>query len=186
MVYGQTSSAYPSLVHILTSLRSWILSGRRKLCLIFCVTYTLACACINIPSIPVLFFGRLLGGISTSILFSAFETWLISSATTAGLPSADLSTIMGRATLLNGFVATAAGVISNHLVGATNNLASPFIASGLVLLIGWVVIRVTWSENYGAGGGLEDHDFLQVKRLGHAWRIVRKGESSWLSAYSLN
>ncbi|KAJ3570817.1 hypothetical protein NP233_g4157 [Leucocoprinus birnbaumii] len=146
--------------------------GRRKLCLAFCITYTLACILILIPSLPILLAGRLLGGVSTSILFSAFESWLISSASSMGLPSGDLSTIMGRATLVNGFVATAAGVFSNKLVGATENFASPFIASGLLLVLGFFVISASWTENYGSGGGSATSDLWQVKRMGQAWRMT--------------
>ncbi|PPQ75158.1 hypothetical protein CVT24_007486 [Panaeolus cyanescens] len=148
--------------------------GRRKLCLAFCVTYTLACLCIMVPFLPILLLGRVMGGVSTSILFSAFESWLISASSAAALPSADLSTIMGRATLVNGIVATAAGVFSNQLVGTTQNFASPFIASGALLILAFVVIRGSWSENYGSGGGTVDNDVFQVKRLGQAWRIVRQ------------
>jgi hypothetical protein len=43
-------------------------------------------------------------------LFSGFESWLVSSSSNAALQSEDLSNIMGRATLVNGFVATTAGV----------------------------------------------------------------------------
>ncbi|KAF9447211.1 DUF791-domain-containing protein [Macrolepiota fuliginosa MF-IS2] len=148
--------------------------GRRKLCLAFCVTYALACILILFPALPILLGGRLLGGISTSILFSAFESWLISSASAAGLPSADLSTIMGRATLVNGFVATGAGVFSNKLVASTGNFASPFIASGCLLVLAYFVISGTWLENYGSGGGSVTTDVFQLERLGQAWRIVRE------------
>ncbi|KAF5357089.1 hypothetical protein D9756_006751 [Leucocoprinus leucothites] len=147
--------------------------GRRKLCLAFCVTYTLACILILVPSLPILLVGRLLGGVSTSILFSAFESWLISSASSSGLSSGDLSTIMGRATLVNGFVAAAAGVFSNKLVETTGNFASPFVASGLLLVLGFFVISASWIENYGGGGGSATTDLWQVKRMGQAWRIVR-------------
>ncbi|KAF8878168.1 hypothetical protein CPB84DRAFT_1794359 [Gymnopilus junonius] len=160
--------------------------GRRKLCLVFCITYTLACLCISVPSLPILLVGRFLGGTSTSILFSAFESWLISSGTSLGLPPADLSTIMGRATLVNGVVATAAGVLSNQLVKRTGgNFVAPFGASAVLLVVAWVVIKLTWTENYGAGGGSGagagtgtatqvEQDVFQVKRLGKAWNIVRQ------------
>ncbi|KAJ3560449.1 hypothetical protein NP233_g10834 [Leucocoprinus birnbaumii] len=67
-----------------------------------------------------------------------------------GLPSGNLLTIMGHATLVNGFVATAAGVFSNELVGVTENFTSPFIASGLLLVLGFFVIS---QED---GTGMED------------------------------
>ncbi|EMD35660.1 hypothetical protein CERSUDRAFT_53292 [Gelatoporia subvermispora B] len=148
--------------------------GRKRLCLAFCITYTLACVCILFPSLPILFLGRVLGGVSTSILYSAFESWLISSANSLSLPPSDLSTILGRATLVNAIVATAAGVVSNELVETTGTFSSPFIASGLILALGWVVISGSWTENYGRGGGSATigSDIFQVKRLGLAWKTV--------------
>lgn len=85
---------------------------------------------------------------------------------------------MGRATLLNGFVATGAGIVSNKLVSTTTSFASPFVASGALLLLAYVVIRGTWIENYGGGGGgaSSGSDPLQLKRLSQAWRIVRDGK----------
>lgn len=82
---------------------------------------------------------------------------------------------MGRATLLNGFVATGAGVVSNQLVSYSTSFATPFIASGALLIFAFGVIRGTWLENYGGGGGGVDADIFQLKRLGQAWRIVRDG-----------
>ena len=32
----------------------------------------------HIPNMPALMFGRVLGGLSTSLLFSAFESWMVS------------------------------------------------------------------------------------------------------------
>ncbi|KAF7986358.1 hypothetical protein HWV62_35366 [Athelia sp. TMB] len=149
--------------------------GRKRLCMLFCVTYALTCTLIQFPVLPILFLGRVLGGISTSILYSAFESWVISSANSLALPSSDLSTILGRATLLNGFVATAAGIASNKLVEVTSSFASPFVASGILLVLAYVVIKGKWQENYGGGGGanVADGDPLQLKRLGQAWRIVQ-------------
>jgi len=152
--------------------------------MVFCITYGLSCIAINIPSLPILVVGRFLAGFSTSILFSAFESWLISASSTAGLGSSELSTIFGRATLVNGIVATAAGVFSNQLVGATGNYASPFIASGCLLALAWFVIRGSWTENFGSGGGTSDStDMFQVKRLRQAIDIVRRGTNSWLFAH---
>lgn len=156
-----------------------VCSGRRKLCLTFCITYALACALIQLPYFPVLILGRFLGGVSTSILFSVFESWLISASNSLALPAQDLSTVMGRASLVNGFVAAGAGVASNQLVGSTGSFASPFVASGVLLLIAWVVIRGSWTENYGSGGGAAvSADPLQLRRLRQAFKIVCNGVST--------
>ncbi|KAI0250686.1 hypothetical protein BJV78DRAFT_1127610 [Lactifluus subvellereus] len=151
--------------------------GRKRICLLFCILYATTCGLLLFPFFPVLLLARVFGGISTSILFSAFESWLVSSSSNAALTSEDLSTIMGRATLVNGFVATAAGIFSNQLVEwNSGGFRSPFVASGCLLLLAWVVISGSWSENYGGGGGtggaLISADVFQIRRLGAAWRIV--------------
>ncbi|KIK68623.1 hypothetical protein GYMLUDRAFT_215372 [Collybiopsis luxurians FD-317 M1] len=151
--------------------------GRKRLCMAFCVTYTLSCVCIFIPYLPILLIGRSFGGVSTSILFSAFESWLVSSSNAARLPDSDLSRIMGRASLVNGFVAAGAGVVSNQLVSASHNFGSPFILSGAILILAWFVIAGSWSENYGSSGtevSTQSAGLFQLKRLAEAWRIVRR------------
>jgi hypothetical protein len=185
-VYGRTNSTYASL--------RWgprakhFASGRKKLCLVFCITYTFACLCINVPYLPVLLLGRLTAGVSTSILFSVFESWLVSSANSLAIPSSDLSSIFGRATLINGFVAAGTGVVSNQLVSFTRSFASPFIASGGLLVLAYFVIKARWAENYGGRGGITvaSVDPFQLRRLAQAWKIVRNGEYrfQW-SAYTL-
>lgn len=119
----------------------------------------------------------MLGGISTSILYSAFESWLISSANNLSLSQSDLSSIFGRATLLNGFVATGAGVFSNQLVASSNMFASPFVASGILLLLSYGVIQASWDENYGSldTSPASSANVFQLKRLGQALRILSNG-----------
>ncbi|KAJ7809177.1 hypothetical protein B0H14DRAFT_2867495, partial [Mycena olivaceomarginata] len=97
----------------------------------------------------------------------------MSASTSHALPQSDLSTIMGRATLVNGLVATGAGVFSNQLVGFTGSFASPFIASGALLILAWAVIRGSWIENYGStNSDPSASDPLQLARLRTALRIT--------------
>ncbi|KAI0779125.1 hypothetical protein BC629DRAFT_1582729 [Irpex lacteus] len=133
--------------------------GRKKLCQVFCITYTLTCVFITIPVFPILLVG-------------------LASSNNLALPQTDLSAILGRATLLNGFVAAGAGVFSNSLVAHTNNFTSPFIASGLLLVLAFFVISGLWSENYGGADTSSSTDasgLLQSKRLSQALRIVFRG-----------
>ncbi|KAJ3736755.1 hypothetical protein DFJ43DRAFT_1050641 [Lentinula guzmanii] len=149
--------------------------GRKRICLAFCVTYALSCVCIFVPYLPILLIGRSLGGISGSILFSAFESWLISASNNAGLADSDLSRIMGRASLVNGLVATGAGVVSNQLVSSTSNFGSPFLLSGTILVLAWFVIASSWKENFGSTEANTRNDsILQVGRLTQAWKVARQ------------
>ncbi|KAI5601190.1 hypothetical protein BDE02_01G076000 [Populus trichocarpa] len=51
-------------------------SGRKRACITYCITYILSCATKHSPDYKILVVGRVLGGIATSLLFSAFESWL--------------------------------------------------------------------------------------------------------------
>ena len=51
--------------------------GRKRACITYCVTYILSCITKHSPQYKVLMLGRILGGIATSLLFSAFESWLV-------------------------------------------------------------------------------------------------------------
>lgn len=150
-------------------------SGRRKLCLAFCVISTFTCILTFLPNLPTLILGRLCGGISAAILYTAFEPWLVSSASSMGQSSEDLSTIISHATLVNGFVASGAGIISNKLVATTIDFTSPLVVSGFLLVLGFLVILKTWSENYGDGGRSTTTVLSQTGRLRQAWRLVCEG-----------
>eukprot|EP00249_Psilotum_nudum_P004410 c17934_g2_i1 orf=206-664(+) len=51
--------------------------GRKRASITYCVTYILSCMTKHSPEYKVLMVGRILGGIATSLLFSAFESWLV-------------------------------------------------------------------------------------------------------------
>jgi len=59
--------------------------GRKKLCLIYCLSYTLSVLMKHCRHFYALMFGRLCGGIATSLLFSVFESWLIGAHRERGL-----------------------------------------------------------------------------------------------------
>ena len=52
-------------------------SGRKRACVTYCIVYILSCITKHSPQYRVLMVGRILGGIATSLLNSAFESWLI-------------------------------------------------------------------------------------------------------------
>jgi MFS family permease len=141
----------------------------------FCVSYIATCFCTFVNWLPVNLLGRVFGGISTSILFSCFDSWLVSAAQTAGVSSPDLSGIFGSATMLNGIIAAVVGVFSNGLVARTHTFTSPFVGSALCLVIAWILIGAMWSENYGTRSESATADFFQIRRLKEAWGIVRQG-----------
>jgi len=54
-----------------------ICSGRKANCVMFGVLYSVACLTKLVNNYWILMLGRLVSGIATSILFSAFEAWMV-------------------------------------------------------------------------------------------------------------
>lgn len=52
--------------------------GRKLTCILFCILYGICCFTKHFHNYYMLILGRVLGGISTSILFSCFEAWMVS------------------------------------------------------------------------------------------------------------
>ena len=52
-------------------------SGRKKAALLYVLTYTSGCVTKHFNDFNVLFVGRIFSGVATSLLYSAFESWLV-------------------------------------------------------------------------------------------------------------
>jgi MFS family permease len=92
--------------------------------------------------------GRLFGGISTSLLFSVFESWMISSHKKEKFQQDLLYQTFAWSTFLNGFVAILSGLIANAAVDHLG-LVYPFFIAGLLMIVAFVMIFILWEENYG-------------------------------------
>ncbi|TKX19607.1 hypothetical protein C1H76_8179 [Elsinoe australis] len=125
--------------------------GRKKACLVYCASYLACCLTMLSDNLMVLYVGRIFGGISTTLLYSAFETWMITEYHHRGLEATGLSTatIFGRQTTFNSVVAIFTGVAGELLVSYTGTRKAPFLLAGLVFILAAFWISTTWTENYG-------------------------------------
>lgn len=94
----------------------------------------------------VLFAGRLLGGLSTTLMFSTFESWMVTEYLAQGLDKSDISldSMFGVMTTLNSIVAIFSGVIGEGLVAATNTKVSPFMAAAVCLALAFMLMLKYW------------------------------------------
>ncbi|CAA6668195.1 unnamed protein product [Spirodela intermedia] len=125
--------------------------GRKRACVTYCITYILSCITKHSPQYKVLMVGRILGGTATSLLFSAFESWLVAEHNKRGFDPQWLSLTFSKAIFLgNGLVAIVSGLFANLLA---DNLGfgpvAPFDAAACFLAVGMAIILSSWTENYG-------------------------------------
>merc|ERR1712216_786364 len=131
--------------------------GRRSACQGFCVIYALSCFTKHSRSYDVLLFGRILGGIATSLLFSTFEAWLLSENSERQFTDDHLKTTFSNANFGNGIIAILAGVLGNAMVSLFGYVGA-FDLSAIILLVDLFVISSWWTENYG-------NQSVEVKKL---------------------
>ncbi|KJH52245.1 hypothetical protein DICVIV_01573 [Dictyocaulus viviparus] len=86
--------------------------GRRYNCVLYGALYGAACLTKHSSNINVLMFGRFLGGIATSILYSAFESWLVFEHNKRGYSEVLLATVFSHAALGNSLIAIISGVVA--------------------------------------------------------------------------
>ena len=125
--------------------------GRKKMALTFCVLYSFCCLTKLSSQFFWLFLGRVFGGISTSMLFSTFESWYVYEHTeTYDFPSEWLAVTFTKATFWNGVLAINAGVFSNIFAESLGyGPVAPFMLSIPFLMMAGLLILKTWKENYG-------------------------------------
>lgn len=122
--------------------------GRKANAIVFGVVYSLSCVTKHFNSFGILLIGRLLGGIATSILMSAFETWMVHEHKKHAFPDEWLSHTFSLMTFGNGIIAILAGLVASTLASEFS-LVAPFDGSMVLLIIGTLYVGTSWTENYG-------------------------------------
>ena len=122
--------------------------GRKRMCLFFAVAYGISCLVKHSPDFGFLMVGRILGGTATSILFSAFESWMVSQHHAKHYANSLLASTFSKATFGNGIAAILAGAGAGAVHDSFGPVA-PFDFSFVMLMIGGGIIAFTWEENFG-------------------------------------
>jgi hypothetical protein len=140
--------------------------GRRNTCLLYGILYGTSCITKHFSNFQVLFVGRLLAGMATSILFSAFESWLINEHRRRNFESESLGMIFANAYFGNSIVAILSGIVA-QLVANTFGYVAPFDTAILSFIAMFILLITTWSENYGDANAPISQSFLS------AWQSIK-------------
>ncbi|CAD7934861.1 unnamed protein product [Amoebophrya sp. A25] len=128
--------------------------GRRNGCIIFCVLEVIINVLEHVNNFPLLLFGRVLGGMTTSILFSAFESWMVTEHRKRKFPDSLLQSTFTFASAGNGLVAIKAGVIAQIAADISGDIGPFQLAIALtVVTLGMVYF---WPENTGDANEITD------------------------------
>ncbi len=122
--------------------------GRKRMSVAYAVFYGLACVTKLYNNFALLLFGRVLSGIATSLLFSSFESWMVSEHQKFQFAPAWLSQTFSHATLGNGVIAIGSGLMASY-VADQYGFVAPFMVALVILALCGVVVLSMWEENFG-------------------------------------
>ena len=130
--------------------------GRKAGTLAFSLLYSLGASSTRSNVLGILLLGRVVGGIGTSLLFSAPEAWLVGEAGRMGIGSS-LGETFGLAYAGDSIVAILAGQMAGA-AASSRGPTGPFELSVVFLVLGGLLASFLWKENVagGGGGGVED------------------------------
>ena len=124
--------------------------GRKKLCISFTVLYSLSCFLKLSRSYGILILGRIIGGVATSVLFSAFEAWYVHEhLETHDFPKEWIAVTFTRASTWNGVLAITAG-LSTNIVSEWFGMGpiAPYMLAIPFLIFAGIIVSTHWTENY--------------------------------------
>ena len=98
--------------------------GRRRGCAVYCILEVIINALEHSTDFRVLWVGRILGGISTSLLGCAFESWMVTKHKQSGYSPQALERTFTITSFMNGLLAVAAGILA-HVLGVCTRRAAP-------------------------------------------------------------
>jgi MFS family permease len=147
--------------------------GRRNTCLMYGILYGISCATKHFPNFYILFVGRLLAGMATSILFSAFESWLINEHRRRNLEPETLGLIFANAYFGNSVVAILSGIFAQFVANYFGYVA-PFDSAIISFIAMCAILITTWSENYGDANAAVSQSFIS------AWHAIKSDKKIFL------
>ena len=151
--------------------------GRKRSCIVYCVLEIIINVLEHVDNFTVLIIGRILGGISTNLLFSAFESWMTTEHRKRGFPEEWLSRTYSQCSVGNGAMAIMAGIVAQVLEDFLGHIG-PF--QGAVALTAMALVLVLgWEENYGEvhAGDHESSSLLQ--NFTEGWKKTISDSRIW-------
>ena len=151
--------------------------GRKRSCIVYCLLEIAINVLEGYENFTILMLGRVMGGVSTNLLFSAFESWMTTEHRHQGLPESWLARTYSQCSILNGATAILAGVVAQFLEDAFGHIG-PF--HGAVALTSLALMMILgWNENYGEEHDGDHNKSTVVHQFIEGWRTTIHDSSVW-------
>eukprot|EP00946_MAST-07B_sp_MAST-7B-sp1_P002928 g2928.t1 len=127
--------------------------GRKRGCFLFVVLFIMSTLgkCSAHHSFTRLTVCHVVDGIVLSLLYTSFESWMVSEHFASCYPQTHLHRTFELGSIMNGAIAVIAGIVSSIAAGIAGNYG-PFAGSLIPVLCSAMLMR-NWTENFGEVAG---------------------------------
>lgn len=122
--------------------------GRKKSAILYCVLEILINLMEQYPVLAGLIVSRMVGGFTTNLLSSVFETWLDTEYRRRGLEKEKYELIMRDSVIVSNTAAIFSGYLA-HVLAQRYGAVGPFEGAVTCTAVALVVVCFVWTENYG-------------------------------------
>eukprot|EP00547_Thalassionema_nitzschioides_P016568 CAMPEP_0194243818 /NCGR_PEP_ID=MMETSP0158-20130606/9710_1 /TAXON_ID=33649 /ORGANISM="Thalassionema nitzschioides, Strain L26-B" /LENGTH=655 /DNA_ID=CAMNT_0038979139 /DNA_START=123 /DNA_END=2088 /DNA_ORIENTATION=+ len=123
--------------------------GRKKAALAYCVLEIGINMLEQYPVLAGLIVSRMVGGITTNLLSSVFETWLDTEYRRRGFDEKKYEIIMRDSVVVSNLAAIASGYLAHQLAERLGPVG-PFEGAVTCTVVALAVVAAVWTENFGS------------------------------------
>jgi len=142
--------------------------GRKKAAMLYCFLEMVINQIEQYPLFIGLIFSRVVGGITTNLLFSVFESWLLTEHRRRNFAEEKLETIMRDSVIGSNLAAIVSGFLAHGLAEKYGSVG-PFMGAVACTGFAFLLVSTAWSENYGCAS--EETTTLRSHMVG-AYRTI--------------
>jgi len=125
--------------------------GRKNAAILYCILEIIINYMEQYPILVGLVLSRVIGGITTNLLCSCFETWLITEHRQRGFAEDKLEVILRDSGIVSNSAAILSGFMA-HILASTLGPVGPFQGAVASTFGALILVACLWSENYGDSG----------------------------------
>jgi MFS family permease len=151
--------------------------GRKRSCIVYCVLEIIINILEHFDDFPTLLLGRVLGGISTNLLFSAFESWMTTQHRHLGFPESWLQRTYAETSIGNGTMAILAGIVAQLLEDKFGHIG-PFQGAVALTVLALLLI-LGWEENYGNTSEDDSQTTTLYHQFKEGWKATIQDSKIW-------
>ena len=122
--------------------------GRKKAVVVYCVLEIIINYMEQFPNFLCLVASRVIGGITTNLLHTVFETWLVTEHRKRNYSEDKLSIILHDSNIVSNLAAIFSGYIA-HCLATRFGPVGPFQGAVVFTFLALSIVMSLWSENYG-------------------------------------